>query len=105
MSYQGYVENLCQKGHLTIIDAYDMSSKFCHCNEEFIWSNGVDQTNDSGFPYDAYELIESAKYSTCPTCTNTKETSPARYKIPSTKDIIEFDKRYCIFYNISTNGD
>ncbi len=45
MSYEGYIQFLCPKGHLTVVDAFDHPERCSRCNELFIWSHSVDLTN------------------------------------------------------------
>lgn len=58
MSYEGYVEYLCEKGHYFSFDCYDDPDKpACpRCGGPPVWKHSVDQTNgevldDSGKPY------------------------------------------------------
>lgn len=54
MSYEGYVEYLCSKGHLSSLDVYfydDLEHNCCQdCGEDFVFQHSVDQTN--GIEYD-----------------------------------------------------
>ena len=53
MSYEGYSQLLCKKGHHWTKDCYDMDfmeleeHKCPKCNEPAIWENMVDETNGS----------------------------------------------------------
>lgn len=51
MSYEGYVEYLCTKGHRSCNDAYEDDLQACpRCGGELVWHHAVDQTN--GVEYD-----------------------------------------------------
>ena len=47
MSYEGYVEYLCEKGHHWAVDSvYDEYDDTCpRCNQKASWSHDVDETN------------------------------------------------------------
>lgn len=46
MSFEGYWEKLCKKGHYTSFDVYDDEPTVCtFCKEPFEYSHLVDQTN------------------------------------------------------------
>lgn len=57
MSYEGYTEWLCAKGHHHISDAYGSRPETCdRCGEPMVWRHAVDQTNgiqedENGIPY------------------------------------------------------
>ena len=50
MSYEGYVQLLCAKGHLTMQDCYLDEPKKCWCKEPIVWGESVNTTNDEGHP-------------------------------------------------------
>lgn len=70
MSYEGYSQYICKKGHYFTRDAYDDMDyddhgpylkypKCPYCGEDVVWRNGVDQTNCCGGVANcAYELSE-----------------------------------------------
>ena len=48
MSYEGYVEYLCEKGHRWAIDCYNDSERYRKCTVclgAAVWRHSVDQTN------------------------------------------------------------
>ena len=46
MSYEGYSEWLCEKGHYQTSDAYEDDPTTCRkCGAKLVWSHAVDQTN------------------------------------------------------------
>jgi hypothetical protein len=45
MSFEGYNQYLCKKGHLSEVDVYFDEEKKCHCGDKYVWRNQVDQTN------------------------------------------------------------
>ena len=47
MSYEGYVQYLCKKGHAIDMDCYADDLKICHCGSPIVWSNNVNVTNGS----------------------------------------------------------
>lgn len=57
MSYEGYVEKLCEKGHLSSFDVYEGEAETCpRCGTPWAFTHSVDQTNgieedDDGVPY------------------------------------------------------
>jgi hypothetical protein len=93
MSYEGYEEYLCAKGHLSTFDAYEGqqwyedeygSHETCFCGEKFVWTNSVDQTNGVWQDEDGVIWGEGTNFKvvytdTCGECGKTKET---RYAIP-----------------------
>ena len=45
MSYEGYTQLICKKGHTWMVDCMMDDEKPCHCGAPIAWSNMVDQTN------------------------------------------------------------
>jgi endogenous inhibitor of DNA gyrase (YacG/DUF329 family) len=101
MSFEGYYQALCENGHLSIYDAYELIERKCpYCNKSTVWTNLIDETNGCdytdcelpekekqicrlhGCGWVELEIVEEAKIETCPTCGHTKTLEPARYKIP-----------------------
>lgn len=91
MSYEGYVEGLCEDGHYHSWDCWDDPPLQCNaptgkntmCGKTWVWSNPVDQTNGSGEEFEAkLEVFEEVKTETCPTCNHTEIVAAIRYKIP-----------------------
>jgi len=53
MSYEGYTQYLCAKGHIQTRDCMEPTLKVCpSCGSRIAWSNGVDQTNGSRHQFD-----------------------------------------------------
>ena len=78
MSYEGYSQYLCKKGHYWEEDCLysDYEEVICpHCGGKPVWENMVDTTNDAGNPVKLKKLSEER----CPCCGVVKETI---YKIP-----------------------
>lgn len=98
MSYEGYEQVICAKGHLSERDAYEQSET-CHiCNAAVAWTNQVDQTNwdDVGFiPQEEFDklLIEAAVYESC-NLGHAHLMSPATYRIPKPGELQRFYKDY-----------
>jgi len=91
MSYEGYTQYLCAKGHYFTKNAYDYSDVVCDiCSNGAVWWNQVDETNGSwdedGNRIDGYvELKEKQDYvHPCPTCGQVKSYSTT-YVLPSKK--------------------
>ena len=66
---------------------------------EIVWSLSVDQTNDEGYPYDAFEIAEEAKTEECPTCNHVKQLEQKRYKIPTQEQMNAYYIRRENFYD------
>lgn len=50
MSWEGYYEHLCERGHRRVTDGYEESDLYpanakCSCGAAFVWTRQVDQTN------------------------------------------------------------
>lgn len=93
MSYSGYDQKLCNSGHLTYIGVYDGDIK-CWCGEGFKWENAVNCTNDEGFPYDDFKLLNEV--SKCESCL---QYIPEIYSIPTEDEMAAFEIRREEFFN------
>jgi len=92
MSYEGYVQLICESGHYTVTDCndYDREALNCgFCNTKVAWENHVDLTNGSwdenNERIDGYFHVEvdvKAETCECPKCGNNHSTSVSTYKIP-----------------------
>jgi hypothetical protein len=108
MSWEGYYQALCEKGHQCSLDPYDsmwLKSGYgeslddekgskCHCGAKIVWYNVVDTTNgsfevdDSGKEvkridgYIELEEKEPAVHCQCSGCGNTHVSKEATYKVP-----------------------
>ena len=92
MSYEGYEQFLCAKGHYWCEDCHDDPGVCDECGGPAIWCNSVDVTNGS------YETINGeerridghvelevdveAMTNTCHCCGHVKTIKEERYKIP-----------------------
>jgi len=93
LSFEGYTQYLCAKGHYFARDVYDYSDVICHvCKNAAVWWNQVDETNgthdDDDNRIDGFvELKEKpAPYvHPCPTCGHT-QPYPKTYVFPP-KDV------------------
>ena len=45
MSYEGYVQYICEDGHYTVTDAYEVFYDNCNCGKCMKWHCSVDVTN------------------------------------------------------------
>ena len=87
MSYEGYTEYLCARGHRWTAN-YDVLSIEClDCGAPAVWSNEVDQTNGMSsdepwsMPY-PLTVLEPAKVEYC-NLGHRHEIEPTRYVIPT----------------------
>ncbi len=97
MSYEGYTECLCANGHYSMYDAYQRLRGCQHCDASIAWMNDIDTTNDGGYPYDNLITIDDKRDEICLEC-GQAVTHPARYKIPTEEDMVEYRKRAEAFY-------
>ena len=85
MSYEGYVQYLCEKGHYSSEDCYMEELQKCPiCGKKIVWRNGVDVTNGSfdthnGERIDGYVELEIKSQRKCKECGSILET---QYHIP-----------------------
>jgi hypothetical protein len=84
MSFEGYYQYLCKKGHETTQQAeYTDENTHCpECGEKIVWSNLVDVTNGSyegSVRIDGYIALEIKEQKICEHCKTILETI---YKIP-----------------------
>ena len=94
MSYEGYEQLLCAKGHYHIVDCYDHKPNKCPakgCKSKIVWQNSVDLTNgsrdDKGKRIDGFvELkIKSKKRCICEECGNEHNLEEPTFIIPKNK--------------------
>jgi hypothetical protein len=95
MSFEGYYQLLCSKGHLTEADVMTIDDnplkERCYCGAEMIYYNLVDTTNGSyddstGERIDNYVHFKIKQVSMCPTCNHPFETL---YKLPEGESNVE----------------
>jgi hypothetical protein len=88
MSWEGYYQQLCKKGHYTSKSAeYQEEDEQCRiCGEKIVWVNTVDTTNgsfdDEGNQIDGYIELEEKERKVCEHC---KSILEILYKIPKGK--------------------
>ena len=83
MSWEGFYQALCEKGHEYQIDAYDYGNGKCPCGAECVFWNLVDQTNGDGAEdYLALVEKEPATFCTCEGCGNRHLLTRATFHIP-----------------------
>lgn len=83
MSYEGYVQSLCAKGHYSIADCWE-DPKCDDCDSPIVWTNSVDQTNDDDVGYIEMDfwILEKALNEVC-NLGHYHQVRPAIYKIPT----------------------
>lgn len=83
MSYEGYYQLICEKGHYFTVDCYMHHPHMACplCGKSVAWWNIVDTTNDEGKPVEL-EVILPQLSRTCPTCGQLQVIKLATYKIP-----------------------
>jgi hypothetical protein len=96
MSYEGYTQILCKKGHYHTIDCYDDINSFrCpDCHTKPAWWNSVDLTNGS-FDVDengrqvqidgainSFKVKQKAVIEKCPTCHTKVVKVKQTYEVP-----------------------
>jgi len=95
MSYEGYTQNICEKGHL--FNAGCFTDPICHCGSANVqWSNDVDETNgDSvGIILDFSPcLISEEKRETC-NLGHSHIIHEAIYRVPKKKELQRFYRDY-----------
>lgn len=103
MSWEGYGQALCEKGHAFTINQYfDTTEVLCpdcpiETRKEAVWINWVDQTNGCYCRDEAYtaagykcpahplklEVLEEATFKECEACKHRELTTHATYKRPA----------------------
>jgi len=83
MSYEGYQQCLCAKGHYRAFDAFfELEESKCSCGAPIVFVHQVDQTNDEGVAL-TFECDKPAVTETCPCCGNVKVLEEETFKIPT----------------------
>lgn len=101
MSYEGYSQLLCKKGHNWDVDCNEMPQEYeeprdviCpECKKPFVWENMVNTTNgsyDNGNRIDGYiELkLKRTEYGICNKC-NKHHICETIYEIPKDSNYIK----------------
>ncbi len=96
MSYEGYSQFLCKKGHYWTVDCNELmyaedKQKCPKCGEEEVWENMVNVTNgswdDDGTRIDNYiELKQKKKISGVCSCCGEEHVCEKTYFIPKDKN-------------------
>lgn len=100
MSYEGYSEHICTKGHYYTRDAYEFNET-CPCGAGPAWENMVDQTNDNGYSFADFGLQEKTPVvtQTCECCGHTKQIEQATYHVPNEQDMSAYREARERFYD------
>lgn len=98
MSYEGYTQYLCAKGHYNVRDSFDDEDHCSFCGGKYVWHNAVDQTNDNPpeFPMDKL-LVTPAE--TCDKCGCKAIDKPAIYRKPTALEVEEYRDEVLAYYN------
>jgi hypothetical protein len=102
VSYEGYVQTICENGHYGEHNDYDDLETCSVCGAPFAMYNCVDDTNceQSGvIPQEVLDsfLVSPAVKETC-NLGHVHVTAPARYRAPS-KEEIPFLRHYIPYYS------
>lgn len=99
MSYEGYVQCLCEDGHYFEVDAHDRFDECDNCffcEKKVVWTNNVDETNgnaDGHIDMDQFiqltEVVEK-----CESCGHRNIKELAKYSIPTKEETEIFIRRY-----------
>lgn len=87
MSWEGYLQCLCAKGHYFIADPYTVET--CpHCASPAAFNNVVDDTNCDSvgeIPLEELDKFKIAEATTtiCTQCTHVHMVEPARFRVPT----------------------
>jgi hypothetical protein len=92
MSFEGFYQLICEEGHRTGCDCYELCLA-CHiCGKAVIFQNLVDQTNGNEVGYITEEgfktlIKKEAVTETCSHCGHTKQEEPELYRIPTKEEL------------------
>lgn len=97
MSFEGFRQILCDRGHLSEHDVYEAEPQACEavyvrdgketCGEAFVWRNTVDETNGLN-EHGIYEtevvlgVLYEPVVAECPHCKQEQLLEDTRYKFP-----------------------
>jgi hypothetical protein len=87
MSFEGYYQRLCRKGHFSAKALYDKTrwDSACYvCGENIVWWNLVDQTNSDAYEV-PLEMVTEAEFWECEHCNSRRLTAHPTYRIPDAK--------------------
>lgn len=87
MSYEGYEQHICAKGHRFDIDAYD-DNKICHCGAPSVFYNCVDETNYESngiIPPEEWDrfCVKPDEWEQCSQCQHRSLVKEATYQVPT----------------------
>jgi hypothetical protein len=94
MSWEGYYQCICKKGHYFVAApnyGFDDDEACAHCESPAVFTNVVDETNcDSVGEIPLEELakfkIADAVTETCPHCANVKLIEPEHFRVPNEEE-------------------
>ena len=99
MSYEGYVQTICQKGHYMVVDAYEFDeSKFIcpWCKSGLSEWNGVDDTNGDGLKYTIVPILATKpKHCICKDCGHKHCIVQATYRFPKNSGAKKVGRKAC----------
>jgi hypothetical protein len=108
MSYEGYVQCLCEDGHYSVCDAYYHGfgeDQVCSiCGKPIVWENDVDETNgapEGEIPLERLKVKKEAEKCSC--CG--AETKPAMYEIPSKEETEKMRVWYDFIDEYDSSGE
>jgi hypothetical protein len=88
VSYEGYTEYLCARGHRRVYDCWDdVDSHTCSCGAKFVFQHMVDQTNGEDLnipatlPY-PFRIATPETTCRCSTCGHVHMMDEPIYEIP-----------------------
>src|SRR5574342_456412 len=97
MSYEGYVQMLCENGHYHCRDAYEDLAAPCGCGAHMVWHNNVDDTNgnsEGDIDIDKFEVLAPVQLDTCECCGHTTVKEDETYKIPTPEQTRSWRRRW-----------
>lgn len=106
MSYEGYVQVICEEGHLSKISIFDDGKRCPHCGKLFVWNNHVDDTNCDDIGYIPTEVLEEhftlkpEVVCTCAGCGNQHLLTPRVFRVPTKEET----KKWRHYYDYKTES-
>jgi len=94
MSYEGYEQCICEKGHYfenSNVYQWDVAEG-CDCGAPTVFTNAVDETNGEAYGEIPFEEMRKLKLAdamveTCPCCGSAKTLHPPRYRVPTAEEL------------------
>ena len=85
MSWEGYAQLICEKGHYWQGDAdwWDGPPPSCSCGAQTVWWNIVDDTNCDAWGKVDIKVKTPAKGCTCKECGRTHTAVETTYEVPT----------------------